>query len=195
MTTIRRKGLILGSAVLAVVVAAGVILGGRSSRGAPRADEARALMGAWMEAPRLTAELMMERYGPPDRVSAAAVTWIDRGPWKRVTVYGQNPVDFLEQVVRYHVPAMAAIPLADFGSGTALKFTNDELSAASGQESLNILALNLADEIAVGKRTAEQASRFYLRTATIAAAGKSSPYLQGLLFKPETAVRTPAIGY
>jgi len=43
--------------------------------------------------------------------------------------------------------------LAAFGHGIRFNPDNDELSARSGSETLNYLALNLAHEIAAGKRT------------------------------------------
>ena len=47
---------------------------------------------------------------------------------------------------------------------------------------MNFLALNLADEIATGKRSVEEARDFYARVETLSRAGKSSAYTENLLF-------------
>ncbi len=46
------------------------------------------------------------------------------------------------------------------------------------------IALNLADEVATGKRTEREAREFFDKTAALSAAGKTSPYTRMLLFKP-----------
>jgi hypothetical protein len=47
---------------------------------------------------------------------------------------------------------------------------------------MNFLALNLVDEIATGARSVEDARDFYSKTARLSKAGKSSAYMEGLLF-------------
>jgi hypothetical protein len=55
--------------------------------------------------------------------------------------------------------------------------------ARSHSEALNRLSLNLADDVAAGRRSPQDADRFFLRTVRLRAAGKSSPYLDQLLFE------------
>ena len=50
------------------------------------------------------------------------------------------------------------------------------------REETNLLALNLADGVARGKRGAEDARRAFARMAALAQSGKSSPYRQARLF-------------
>lgn len=176
----RRKKLVFFSLVLVALVAGGVY---RSVvHPSPRRVEAHT--AGWDNGPRLAARLMMERYGSPDRLSPGAVTWTGRGPWKRIVVRDGASGRFLEQTVAYWVPLSAIAPLSEFGRGVRADYPADELTAASGDEALNRLALNTAHDIASGRRDAKDAAEFYDRTVRLAASGKGSVYLTNLLFKP-----------
>ena len=59
-----------------------------------------------------------------------------------------------------------------------------ELSSRSESEAMNFLVLNLAHEIVSGKRSAMEARQFAAKTVRLSAAGKSSRYLERLLFQP-----------
>jgi hypothetical protein len=145
--------------------------------------------GAWLGGPRAAVKLLTERYGPPDALAPGTATWRRRGVWKRITVHGDASEGFLEQAVSYRAARADIAPLNAFGHGVRLNAADDELAAASGDESLNRLALNLANEIAVGRRGPEEAREFYAKTLRLSAAGKSSPYLTGILFEPFRAAR------
>lgn len=140
-------------------------------------------MQTWSEAAKLAAKLMTERYGPPDALAPWAATWNERENWKRITVRGDLHANFLEQTISYQAPPEAITPLRAFGH-VQLDVVNEELTAASGEEAMNYLALNLADEIARGTRTLEEARAHFTRTVKLSVSGKSSPYLENLLFAP-----------
>lgn len=178
----RRTDLIFVAAVLAATLAGGGYLAYRNR--APSAERVAEHVAPWLAAPRQTLKLMIERYGMPDDLGSGTATWRERGPWKRITIHGHEHLSYLEQAVGYHVPAEAAQALDDFDHGLRFDREKEELSATSNSEALNHLALNLADEICGAERTAAEAGRFYVRTARLAAAGKSSPYLEKLLFDP-----------
>lgn len=176
----RRKHLFF--AVLAAVLAGGAYVAFRDQT--PTAARVAAHTETWLSGPRSTAALMTQRYGPASALAPGIATWRDRGPWKRIVVRGHAPEGWLEQTVSYGVPAAAVAPLEEFGHGVRADLARDELTASSGDESLNRLALNLAAEIADGRRGAKDARDFYARTARLAAGGKSSSYLSKLLFTP-----------
>ncbi|MDP3542672.1 MAG: hypothetical protein Q8T11_09435 [Elusimicrobiota bacterium] len=178
----RRTNLIFVAAILSATLAGGGYFAYRNR--APSAQRVAEYSASWKPGPRATLTLVMDRYGPPDAVGTEKATWYERGPWKRITIHGREALDFLEQTVGYVVPAEAARALSDFDHGLRFDRDNDELSATSNAEALNHLALNLADELCAAKRTTPEANDLYLRTARLAAAGKSSPYTEGLLFKP-----------
>jgi hypothetical protein len=176
----RRKRLFFFSAVLAALVAGGVY----RSVVHPSPRRVAAHTAGWDNRPRLAVQVMMERYGSPDRLAPGAVTWMGRGPWKRIVVRDGPSGRFLEQTVAYWVPLSAIPPLSEFGRGVRAEFAADELTASSDDEALNRLALNTAHDIASGRRDAADAAEFYDRTARLAASGKGSTYLTNLLFTP-----------
>ena len=152
------------------------------NRGKPRQPAATSTPG-WSASGKLAAGLMSEEYGPPQRIFPGAIAWDDCRPWKRIVVEANASTAALEQVVDYYVPDAEFRELARFAHGLVVYADGRELGARSDREELNRMALNLADDIVTGRRTPEQAVRFYARTAELAAAGKSSPYLDRLLFE------------
>lgn len=162
----------------------------------PRKPEARrqlvdAVVENWSSVSRLNAAGLIERYGPPDRIESYRLVWSGKGPWKTLAVWDVAPYydsqagpDDLEGTVAYTVPASRRGALADFGKGLSVSRDGRELSARSSSEELNFLALNLADEIARGLKSPAAARDAYEAALRLRAAGKSSPYLGGLLFQP-----------
>jgi len=159
---------------------------------APAAED---LLSRWPEKPRALARLLVEKYGAPDQVLASQVSWNGRGPWKRIVVFRDpDPAgrsDHLLESVAY-----GAVPmdhhwkdLAAFGLGASYDPAARELTARTDSQETNYLALNLADEVLRGRRSARDARDFYDAAANLSSAGKSSPYMQGLLFVPAGAAR------
>ena len=157
-------------------------------------EEARALdqTGRWPSLPRLLARQMIEKYGPPQAILADRLRWNSQRPWTRISVFDAEASP-LEQVVAYDGPAYKLEKSVLFPYGSRAYAFNGELAARSNGEELNRLCLNLADDIARGRRTPEDARRFYLRTIDLAVSGKSSPYMERLLFEvpPEETVPHP----
>lgn len=182
----RKRELYFVATVLAATLAGGAYFGYRHR--AVSIQRAEAHVQAWLKGPRTMAKLMIDRYGPPNALAADAATWYERGPWKRITVHGDAPLSYLEQTVAYHVPPEAVAPLRAFGHGLRFDLVNEELSATSNAESLNVLALNMANELCSAKRSPKEAGDFYVRTARLAAAGKSSPYTEKLQFEPYRSI-------
>lgn len=178
----RNVGLYFVSAALAAAVAASGWLAYRYR--APTKPLVEKHVSAWMAKPRAMAQVMTERYGLPSALGPGVAVWHGRGPWKRIVVHGDSPDTFLEQVVAYWAPPDAAVFLDNFGHGLAFDPAREELTVRSGDESLNFLALNLADRVASGKTSPQEAQRIYERTAALAATGKSSPYTEKLMFTP-----------
>lgn len=146
---------------------------------------ARRMIAGWPVVSLRTAEAVMEKYGPPDLAVADRLVWYDNGAWKITTVY-RDPaehIDVLEQTIGYAVPQDKTDALARLDLALRLSRNRRSLSAVSESEETNILALNLADEVVREKRTPEEARALYLRTVVLANAGKSSPYMEKLLFR------------
>lgn len=136
------------------------------------------------------ARLMITRYGQPAQTTDHSLVWFDNGPWKKTVVYRAPPGERalgrnsgrLEQSVAYRVPEGGLGALARFDRGIEADVKAGRLIARSNDESENFLALNLADEVLQGRRTAKEASDFRRMASRLREAGKYSPYLEGLLF-------------
>ena len=136
---------------------------------------------------------LIEEYGPPDAVAAGALGWKDKGGWKRTVLWDEDKAPIaggrspgsLEQTVAYWVPEDDRETLEALNGSIRVSRDGAEVSARSDSEGLNRLALNLADEVRRGVRDQEGARRFYESTAALSASGKSSRYMQRILFAPQ----------
>lgn len=159
---------------------------GRPEARTSSVEAARNAIAGWPSGSRGVAEAMIEKYGAPDMADAGTLRWNDNGSWKRTTVY-RTPVegaDVLEQTIGYAVPQDKREDLAKLDLMLRVARDGTELSSTSESEETNFLAVNLADEVVREKRTPEDAREFYLTTVKLSQAGKSSPYMQGLMFRP-----------
>lgn len=148
------------------------------------------LIAAWPEESRQAAATTMQKYGAPQEGSASMLVWHNNGPWKRTILYRDSiPHDFpkphhdlLEQFIDYQVPEGMFSTLAAFDGSVIAERTKGEISARCDKEEMNFLALNLANDIASGRRSVQGARQFYAKTAMAFMMGKKSPYTQGLVF-------------
>lgn len=150
-----------------------------------REEEARRVISVWPVVAQRTAEVVIEKYGPPDLAVSDRLVWYDNGAWKITTVYRdpREHLDVLEQTIGYRVPQEKTAALAKLDLALRISRDNRSLSAVSESEETNLLALNLADEVVREKRSPEDARAFYLKTVVQWNAGKSSPYMKKLLFR------------
>ncbi|HAM35131.1 MAG TPA: hypothetical protein DEB40_00265 [Elusimicrobia bacterium] len=163
----------------------------RKTHPSASARTAETIIRDWPERARGAARAMIEKYGKPNRGSADALVWYNNGPWQKTVVYRRawpqsaatREDDFLEQTIAYQVPNDKINALKRFDPRLSVNKIRAELSCRSESESANFLALNLADEIVVNKRSVESARDFCLKTRRLARSGKTSPYLEGFLFE------------
>lgn len=176
-------------------------LGQRQS--VPLAD-ATAIIQNWPSAPKTAAEKLLEHYGAPNEATPTKLLWYRTGPWSRIELTADEVVhnfptphtDYLTQYVDYRVPARSASDLVEFDGSVIVDRTAGQIGARCDHEAYNTLTLNLAVEIIEGKRSVEDARRFYGETAAAFSMGRSAPYAEGLLFTPpagETADADEAI--
>jgi hypothetical protein len=78
-------------------------------------------------------------------------------------------------------PALEA-NLTTLGPWTSFNARDGELTSSADEEAHNFLRLNLADDVARGRLTPEQARDSYKSIVDFEASGKTSPYLLGLRF-------------
>jgi hypothetical protein len=167
---------------------------GRGPAGLGAADSSSAqgraqnAISDWPEQVRDLAELVIQEYGPPDAVEPARLSWQARGPWRAIVVLRDSPGAVLEESVAYEVPVRRWRALGAFDRGVDYDPVKRRLIARTDREETNFLALNLADEIVRGRRTPAEAREFYDTVYSLSLAGKSSPYMERLLFRPQDEV-------
>jgi len=148
----------------------------------------------WPKTARIIVRAMLEQYGKPDQVSPRSVAWYNNRPWQTTEVFRDPGThrrlewdkDYLRQSVKYYVPEDKIADLKRFDERLRVDTIRGELSSRSDAESMNYLALNLADDIITEKRSVEDARAFYVKTQRLAQSGKMSPYLDRFLFEIQT---------
>lgn len=170
---------------------------------------ARTIVQQWPEAPQKVAEKILEHYGPPHEATPTKLFWYRTPPWSRMELTADEVVhnfptphtDFLTQYVDYPVPPSKASELVEFDGSLLLDRTAGQIGARCDHEAYNMLTLNLAVELIEGRRTVEDARRFYGETAAAYVLGRDAPYAEGLLFTPATdtadadeAIVAPSMG-
>lgn len=150
------------------------------------------MMKSWPKASKEAAMYMMMKYGKPMHMNAHMAMWGKTGQWKRTVVYNyevnhQFPgphTDVMQQWIDYKTPLDKFDDLAMYDGSVVVERTNGEISARCDKEGANFLALNLANEIATGKRSTDDARKMYGEQIMLMKAGKSAPYTEKLLFTP-----------
>ncbi len=150
------------------------------------------MMKSWPTASREAAAYMMKKYGKPMHMNEHMAMWGRTGQWKRTIVYDyemshQFPgphTDVMQQWIDYKTPLDKYDDLAMYDGSVVIERTNGEISARCDKEGANFLALNLANEIATGKRSVDEARRMYGEQVMLMKAGKPAPYTERLMFNP-----------
>ena len=123
----------------------------------------------WPEGTRRLGAQLFTKYGAPAEATARRITWVNNGPWLSTTLAKEGPQhnfasphkDILEQTVRYKVPVEKLAELAKFNRSVVANLTRGELTSSADSEELNFLALNVADDVLNGTRSAEEARTYY----------------------------------
>jgi hypothetical protein len=155
-------------------------------------ENARSVIESWPDAPRKTAEVILDHYGAPDEATPTKLFWHRTGPWSRMEITADQVVhnfptphtDYFTQYISYPVPVTKAGDLLTFDGSVLIDRTTGELGARCDHEAFNILTLNLAVEILAGSRSVEDARELYAETAAAYVMGRDAPYAERLLFTP-----------
>lgn len=146
----------------------------------------------WPPEPQDSARRLIDTYGDPDEYSASYIIWHAKAkPWKRTILsketarhdFPRRHNDFIEQVIDYRVPTDKFDDIASYDGSVMIERTKGELSARCGGTSKNFLAINLAVEIAEGKRTVDDARRAYAEIAKRFDEGDEDPYTREFRFE------------
>lgn len=156
---------------------------------------AEKMIASLPERPRLAALQMMGKYGPPQEGTPEKLIWRNPGPYKRIVVTRQEDphdfplphMDYLQHTIAYRVPADKVDELTKYDGSLTVDRTVGEMSARCDLEGHNILTLNLANDIATGKASPEEARKSFGENVALDTAGKNPPYVAALRFEPAKA--------
>jgi hypothetical protein len=152
-------------------------------------------IAAWKQKPRDVANTMIAKYGLPHEATPQRLIWHNNGPWKFSELANEEiPHDFpmphhdmLLQTINYRVGDQKnAGALFEYDGSVIVERTKGELSARCDKEEANFLAINLSHDIVTGKRSVEDARKFYAESIGMMMKGKPNDYLKGLRFTPPT---------
>jgi hypothetical protein len=203
--TCRRRAALalLTAASLSVGCAAGPMRtesGGEMAMAGGARAVTNTVLATWPMKQRETATTLIGKYGNPDIVGDRMLVWFDTGPFIRTAVmrdavqhdFPMPHVDYLTQTVLYRVPADRVDDLFEYDGSVWVHRTRGEVSAQCDVEAMNFLALNLAHDVASGRRSVADARAFYARTAMEFKQGnRSSAYVTGLMFTPPVNAADP----
>jgi hypothetical protein len=187
-----RKFVVLAMAFFAVGVAIAAAQQSAPGRSSPRAEQ---VIVSWKDKPAEVARTMIRKYGEPQEVTSSRLVWHRNGPWKFTQLVNEEiphsfpmpHMDMLYQSIGYRIEPDKADELIQYDGSVILERTKGEIAARCDKEEANFLAINLAHEIATGKRSVEAARRFYAESIqTMMKTGKPNEYLQGFRFTPPT---------
>src|SRR5688572_1947558 len=134
---------------------------------------AEEMISNWPAKPKEVATAMIQKYGQPHDVTDMALIWHNNGPWKK-TIAGKEEIphdfpmahmDILEQFIDYKVPVDKYDDLAEYDGSVMAERTKGVISARCDKEEMNFLALNLANDVATGKKTVQEARDYYAKAA------------------------------
>jgi hypothetical protein len=187
------KGIIIN--ILLSAILAGLISGCAKTAAATMnaeevLDKAQAVAANWCVYSKAEAKRLLDEYGHPDQIGPDRLVWFNRFPWNKIAVWntencrysGTLRPDDMEQTVAYIVPVAKLRALAAFSRRLVVSQDRKQLTARGHSEALNFLALNLANEIVREDLSPGDARSLYARIYRLSKAGKSSHYMQGLLF-------------
>jgi len=177
--------------VAALALAPARVFAAKAEAAALASRDAKTLIASWPELTRAGAEELIAKYGPPDSASDDRLAWNNKDKWRVVAVYRDAVKDddeaetprFVVNELNYTVPDdKAAAELIRFDRGLVIDQVRGTIAAQGDSEKYNMLVLNLADEIATGKRTLTAAQTFFRKTQKAIAAGKKFTYLDEIRF-------------
>jgi hypothetical protein len=153
--------------------------------------EVEKVIAGWPKASQEAVRFMTKKYGPAAAVTQEMIIWGKTGPWKRTIVFAHeyphefpaHHTDVMQQFTDYKADPGLYDDLAKYDGSVVLERTSGEISARCDKEGANFLALNLAHEIATGKRKVEDARKTYGEQITAMKAGRRAPYTERLMFQ------------
>jgi hypothetical protein len=91
----------------------------------------------------------------------------------------------VECYIEFHVPPWKVSDLVRFDGSIVVYRTLGEISVRGQDEETNFLALNLAYDIIAGKRSVDDARKYYAQEFLNYQRKAPTPYMKGLKFEPK----------
>lgn len=151
---------------------------------------AASLIAHWPGKSRKVAYALIEKYGTPHEATPSMLIWHYNGPWKRTIVHRDginhnvpySHVDILEQTVDAKVLPAVCSEIMQFDGSIVIDRTRGEMTAYCENEQANILLLNLAHDIIIGRKTAKEATKILVDTSDFFHSILPNVYRDSLLF-------------
>ena len=148
------------------------------------------MTSSWPDGTKEVIKKTIAKYGAPQEATASMLVWHNNAPWKRTIIYKEEVahdfpmahVDVMQQFIDFRVEPDKYDEMAKYDGSVVLERTNGEMSARCDKEEANFLAINLAHDVAHGKRTPDAARKYYANAVKQSMAGKMDSYMQKLQF-------------
>ncbi len=160
---------------------------------------ARKVIRRWPAASRKVADTLIERYGPPHEVSPSMLIWLYNGNWKRTVIHRNGAAhnvphphkDILEQTVDAKVLPADSSEIMKFNGSIIIDRTRGEMTAFCESEQANIFLLNLAHDICIGRKTAQEAKSVLMDSSDFFHSMLPNQYRDSLLFTSTVETNDP----
>ncbi len=158
-------------------------------------------MKSWPMSSQMAAKEMMDKYGKPDEATPTMLVWNNKGIWKKTIVSKEESThnfpkmhhDCMEQTINYRVSPEKYTELGMFDGSINVDRTQGLISARCDKEENNLLALNLAYDIIMGKKTVEAARKAYGENIMNAMKGNKGEYMKKLMFSSNMSAPDPDV--
>ena len=145
----------------------------------------------WQEASKMAVSEITAKYGKPDGVTADELFWLKKGVWKKICIskmeskhsFPIEHTDMMQTTISYNVPEDKMDDLGKFDGSVTFDRTQGTMSARCDKEANNFLALNLANDIIMNKKTVDQARKAYGDIIREKMKGGHPAYMEKLTFE------------
>ena len=156
-------------------------------------------LSGWAAASKMAVEEITAKYGKPDGITNDELIWMNKGVWKKICIsktetkhsFPIEHTDMMTTTLMYDVPEDKMDELGKFDGSVTFDRTQGCISARCDKEANNFLALNLANDIIIGKKSVEEARKAYGDIVKEKMNGGNPEYMQRLSFSAQPNAADP----
>lgn len=153
----------------------------------------------WPKASKMAVQEITGKYGKPEGITPEELIWWNKGIWKKICInkvevkhsFPIEHTDMMQTSIMYKVPEDKMDDLGKFDGSVTFDRTQGTMSARCDMEANNFLALNLANDIVVGKKTVEEARTAFGDIVKEKMNGGNPVYMQKLTFSTQPDAADP----